>query len=64
MSPQYYKDLIVRAVEDKNPETLDNLADHLRNAEKAHAILRAKGCGMQGSTIEATAALVPGKREW
>ena len=64
MSPQYYRDMIVRAVEDKNPETLDALAEYLRNAEKAHSILRAKGYGMQGTTIDATAALVPGKREW
>lgn len=64
MSPQYYRDMIVRAVEAKNPETLDALAEHMNNAEKAHSILRAKGYGAQGSTIEATAALVPGKREW
>lgn len=64
MNSRQWADLITKAVTEGNDDLVASLAEQLGKCEKAHSILRAKGYGMQGSTIDATAALVPGKREW
>ena len=64
MNVRNWDDLIRKAVTEGNDALIASLAEQLAKCEKAHSILRAKGYGMQGSTIEVTAALVPGKREW
>lgn len=66
MEARYYRDLIVRAV--LGPDAvawiaddamLAALADQLREAEEGLSILRAKGYGLHGMGIAATAKLVP-----
>lgn len=59
MKPHHYREMIVRAVEGKDDDTLDKLVDALRQAEAGKQILRAKGYGEVGMAIDATARLVP-----
>lgn len=62
MKAHHYREMIVRAVESKDDDTLDKLVDALRQAETGKQILRAKGYGVTGQTIDATARLVPDAR--
>lgn len=68
MEARYYRDLIVRAV--LGPEsvapiadepTLLAIAEQFREAEEGLSILRAKGYGLHGMGIAATAKQVPRK---
>jgi len=59
MRPLHYRDLIFRAVRERDNATLDRLATQLADAERAREILRAKGYGSTGTSASATAALVP-----
>lgn len=61
MHALYYIDLMVRAVEGGDTETLACLGNHLHECEEAKQILRAKGYGVHGLAIDATARLVPDK---
>lgn len=72
MEARYYRDLIVRAVLGPDPEdgephkvadeaTLLAIADQFREAEEGLSILRAKGYGLHGMGIAATAKQVPRK---
>jgi hypothetical protein len=65
MEARYYRDLIVRAVlgPDAVAEIADDamlaaLAEQLRESEEGLSILRAKGYGLHGMGIAATAKLV------
>ncbi|MBY0238473.1 MAG: hypothetical protein K2X55_04090 [Burkholderiaceae bacterium] len=60
MHPHPYRDLIERAVKQGDNQMLDMLAQALADAERAKQILRAKGYGVTGMAISATAAQVPG----
>lgn len=62
MKPHHYLEMIVRAVEGNDTDTLDKLVDALRQAEAGKQILRAKGYGVTGQPIDATARLVPDAR--
>lgn len=62
MKPHHYREMIVRAVEGNDTDTLDKLVDALRQAEAGKQILRAKGYGEAGMAIDATARLVPDAR--
>ena len=53
MHDDYYRDLVVRAVADKDPETLNSIARQLRASTEALSVLRAKGYGSQGMMIDA-----------
>ena len=55
-------DMITRAVNDKDTVMLDRVADQLANSECANQILRSKGYGTSGETIDATARQVPHSR--
>ena len=59
MQEHHYRDLIVRAVHERDGRTLDKLIAQLVDAERTREILRAKGYGAIGMTAGATAALVP-----
>lgn len=68
VKPHHYREMIVRAVLGTHPamvavvadsETLDMIVTALIQAELAKQILRAKGYGVTGQTIDATARLVP-----
>jgi hypothetical protein len=68
MDARYYRDLIVRAVLGTNPAmiaqvadgpTLDAIAGQLAQAEDAVSVLRAKGYGVHGMNVSATARQVP-----
>jgi hypothetical protein len=62
MKSLHYRDLIVRAVCERDHETLTQLASQLIDAERAREILRAKGYGAAGLSASATAAQVPDAR--
>lgn len=64
MNVRNWDDLIRKAVTEGNDELISSLAEQLGKCEKAHSILRAKGYGKQGQTIDATVASVPNAREW
>ncbi len=55
-------EMITRAVLDGDTPMLDRLAEQLANSECANQILRSKGWGESGQTIDATARLVPHAR--
>lgn len=58
----HVRDMVVNAVngQDANSrDTLDAIVDVLCECEAAKQILRAKGYGVSGMTIDATARLVP-----
>lgn len=68
MEARFYRDLIVRAV--LGPDsvapiadeaTLAAIAEQFREAEEGLSILRAKGYGLHGMGIAATAKQVPRK---
>lgn len=59
MHPDHFRDMIVRAAADDNRELLNRIAQQLADAARAHGILRAKGYGHSGLTIDAAAAQVP-----
>jgi hypothetical protein len=68
MNARFYRDMIVRAVLGADPamsaqvadhETLDAIAGQLVQAEEAVSVLRAKGYGVHGMSVAATARLVP-----
>lgn len=59
MKLRHYRQLIVRAVADKDDITIDRLAAALMEAEDAKRILRLKGYGDTGQTVNAAARLVP-----
>jgi len=59
MKLQYYRALLIRAVEARDTALLDQIAIQLEASEQAHSILRFKGYGMQGMMIDATARQVP-----
>lgn len=56
-------DLIVKAVKTNDTGMLDRVAEQLANSECANQILRSKGYGASGQTIDATARLVPNARD-
>jgi len=58
MNPHHYRAMIVRAVMDEDNATLDLIVTAIRQAETAKQILRAKGYGESGMSINATARLV------
>ena len=64
MNRTHWLDLITRAVEGKDEALLGSLADQLARCETACGILRAKGYGVHGQTIDAVVRLVPGARDW
>lgn len=59
MRPHHYRDMIIRAVADKDGDMLNRIVGALVDAEDAKRILRAKGYGEAGQTIYAAARLVP-----
>ncbi|MCG2586509.1 hypothetical protein [Massilia sp. TS11] len=59
MHPRYYRDLIVRAVENRDDDMLDSIANHLADCEEGKTILRAKGYGLHGMAVAALARQVP-----
>jgi hypothetical protein len=58
MHAGHYRDLIVRAVQTENEEMLEAIAAHLADCEHAKEILRAKGYGTTGMSVDAMARLV------
>lgn len=54
-----YIDLMVRAVQNGDTETLALLAIQLQDCEDGKQIMRAKGYGVPGTSMVATARLVP-----
>ena len=63
MRLHHYRDMIIRAVADKDGDMLNRIVGALVDAEDAKRILRAKGYGTTGLSIEATAAQVPHAKE-
>lgn len=63
MQQHHYRDLIVRAVHERDGHTLDKIIAQLADAERAREILRAKGYGQSGMTASATAAQVPNQTD-
>lgn len=59
MQAIHRRDLIVRAVRERDVRTLDKIVAQMVDAERAREILRAKGYGATGMTASATAAQVP-----
>jgi hypothetical protein len=59
MQAIHHRDLIIRAVRERDTRTLDRLIAQLVDAERAREILRAKGYGATGMTASAVAASVP-----
>jgi len=59
MHPGHYRSAIEHAVAIKSDEQLDALAQHLAACERAMDILRAKGYGTSGMSIDALARQVP-----
>lgn len=59
MKPGHYRDLIDRASADKNDALLDSVAERLAACEEAMRILRARGYGQTGMSIDAVAREVP-----
>lgn len=62
MHPITYRNMIERAVAEKNEELLDQIAHHLCDCEQGKQILRSKGYGQQGMGLAATVKLVPTNR--
>ena len=58
MKLRNWRDLIARAVS-ADGDQLNDLALHMRDCERAKAILFAKGYGQPGNSVAALAALVP-----
>lgn len=54
-----YLDLMVRAAQGGDTETLTLLAIQLQDCEDGKQIMRAKGYGAPGTSMAATARLVP-----
>jgi hypothetical protein len=59
MKTIHHRDLIIRAVRDRDVRTLDKITTQLVDAARAREILRAKGYGATGMSASDTAALVP-----
>lgn len=59
MKAHHYRDLLRRVVLSGDDQMLDMLAHALLDAERAKQILRAKGYGVTGMPISATAAQAP-----
>lgn len=59
MTQYIWIDELDRAVKNGNTERLTEIVDALNAAESAKDILRKKGYGHHGMTIDATARLVP-----
>lgn len=64
MKPRHYRELILRAVRERDGKQLDQLAAQLQDAERAREILRTKGYGTTGTSASATAAMVPPANEY
>jgi hypothetical protein len=62
MRPEHYRDLVVRAAAEPGGQLMNLIVAHMTDAEKAKQILRAKGYGVTGTSISATAAQVPSNR--
>lgn len=62
MNTRQWRDLIVSAANNPDTAQLDSLAHHLAECETAKAILRSKGYGAQGQTIDVTVRQVPDAR--
>lgn len=54
-----YVDMVTRAVHDKNPDRLHDIARQLADNEEARSILRMKGYGTIGTTAANAARAVP-----
>jgi hypothetical protein len=63
MRQHHYRDLIVRAMGERDVHTLDKIIAQLADAERAREILRAKGYGATGLSASATAAQVPHRKD-
>lgn len=59
MQTRHYRDLITRAVRERDGATLDKIIAQLADAARAKEILRAKGYGNTGLSASAAAAQVP-----
>ena len=59
MQKLHYRDLILRAVRERDWSRLDMIAAQLDDAERAREILRAKGYGEPGMSASSTVAQVP-----
>ncbi|MES2787636.1 MAG: hypothetical protein V4684_19375 [Pseudomonadota bacterium] len=59
MHADHFRELILRAVASKDEEILMSIAWQLAASAEAHAVLRAKGYGVNGMMIDATVRLVP-----
>lgn len=59
MQRQHYRDMILRAVRERDWQRLDMIVAQLDDAQRAREILRAKGYGESGMSASATAAQVP-----
>lgn len=59
MKAAHYRDMIVRAVLEKNNELLDSIAAHLADCERAKELLHIKGYGLTSASIDAMACRVP-----
>lgn len=63
MHLDHYRTMILRAAADPHGELIARIALQLSDSTQAHAILRAKGYGHSGLTIDAAAAQVPDAKE-
>ncbi len=63
MNVHQWRDLIVSASRNPDDAQLDSLARHLAECETAKSILRAKGYGKPGQTIDVTVRDVPHARD-
>lgn len=63
MNAHQWKAMIIGAVNSPDEDQLDSLAAHLAECETAKSILRAKGYGKAGQTIDVTVREVPHARD-
>lgn len=63
MQAIHRRDLIIRAVRERDVRTLNKIVAQLADAERTHEVLRAKGYGATGMSASATAAQVPNRRD-
>ncbi len=62
MNVRAWRELIVSAANNTDKAQLDSLAHHLAECETANQILRSKGYGAPGQTIDVAVRQVPDAR--
>lgn len=60
MNAGHYRDLMLRAMASNNDEMIDSIAAHLADCERGKELLRIKGYGLTGTSLEFMARMVPG----